>query len=258
MKTMTLAFNRSVSLLLILSMISTFFVLPAPARAGMLGNFLCAIRPIAQVAGKIGGAILGASLAGAFCPPLGMIAGAVGGWIAGGIITNYATASLTNVATLAGGAAGAMALAGFGPLGMVGGFFLGAFLGRTLMGILYKADQSTTGGVVFQTEKPSLLQTIKQKLFGGSSGGASSLAPSGVGSAVVVGAGASTEVAVSASQEAPSMDEQIRAAEARYQSAYQSYISATSGGDAAKLQSADAEYKAAYKAYMDLTGKEPK
>ena len=243
MRTLTIARNRPVHLLLILSMLASFFVLPQPAKAGILGSFLSAIRPLAKIAGKVGGAIVGASLCSAFVPPLGLIAGGIAGWIAGGIITSYGTASLANLATLGGAAVGAMAL-GPGAVGLVGGALLGGFLGRTAMKLLQKGDRLATGGILLKT---------------GSSSGGAALAPSGV----AAGADAPTvsarpEVAVSEGTPVGVTSEQVQALENDYRAAYQDYISATQGGDAANIKKAHESYLKAYNEYKLVIGKDPK
>ena len=113
--TYKIARNKNISFVLIFSLFIAFFTFPMPAEAGMLGSFLKAVKPYAKTIGKIGGAALGAAFCGAFMPPLGLIAGGIAGWIAGGILTGYSTGSLKNLATIGGVAAGAMAMASFGP-----------------------------------------------------------------------------------------------------------------------------------------------
>ncbi|RCK79834.1 MAG: hypothetical protein OZSIB_3988 [Candidatus Ozemobacter sibiricus] len=229
--------KRPVSMLLILSIVTSFFLLPArPAHAGILGSFLQAIRPLAGIAGKVAGAVIGASLCGAFCPPLGMIAGGIMGWIAGGIITGYGTSSLTNLATLAGGVVGAMAL-GPGAVGMVGGFLLGAFLGRMAMRILHSADNTITGGILFKKATSGV-----SNLFGGARSTSSpAFTPT-------VPAASSLGVTVSGDRSA-----EIQAAESKYKAAYQNYIEATQKGDSKAAAEAHKIYLNAYQTYQNLS-----
>lgn len=243
MKSITMAWHKQINVLLVLSIIASFFILPAttPAKAGILSTIYCKLGPVLKIAGRIGGAVAGASLAAGFVPPLGMIAGAIGGWIIGGVITDYATGSLTNLAMLGGGVAGAMAL-GPGVVGTVGGFLLGALVGRIGMGVLRSADKKITGGLLLQK---------------GSAGAGQSLAPSGVTvtsgvtGAVTVNAQTPTTTAVSA-------DQQAKEVQAKYQTAYQNYINATQGGDAKNINAAHKAYQEAYREYQTVIGTTPK
>ncbi|MBI3038052.1 hypothetical protein HYY75_03220 [bacterium] len=153
------------------------------------------------------------------------------------MITSYATGSLENLATVGGGAVGAMAL-GPGALGMVGGFLLGGFLGRIAMKLIRGGDRELTGGVLFDVNR------------GG--GGGAALAPSGVGTPV-----ASKEVPVSQKKE-PSANQLMKSAETNYKMAYQEYINATQGGDAKNIESAHKAYLKAYQEYQSITGQTPK
>jgi len=240
MRTQTLAHNRPVHILLVLSILASFFIMPQPAKAGMLGSFLAKIRPFAKIAGKIGGAVIGASLCSAFIPPLGLIAGGIAGWIAGGIITSYGTSSLTSLATIGGAAVGAMAL-GPGAIGLIGGALLGGFLGRTAMKLLDKGDQMATGGILFN------------KGDGSSSGVA--LAPAGLSNE-----GATTEIPLAAEISSTGVEvqaDQVRQVEQNYRAAYQDYISATQGGDAANLKKSHETYLKAFNEYKSVIGKDP-
>jgi hypothetical protein len=247
MKTATF-YKRSVSMLMILSIVTSFFVIPTPARAGILGSFLNAMGPLAKIAGKVGGAVVGATLCSAFVPPLGMIAGGLAGWIAGGIITGYGTGSLANLATLGGGIVGAMAL-GPGAVGLVGGFLLGGFIGRMAMNLLSKADNTFTGGILF-----------KKALSLGSSANTSSTAfsttTSGSASGLTPTADAGKALAP-AELTSTSASDKIQAADAKYQAAYKAYIDATHGSDAKNIESANKNYLSALQEYKALTGKDP-
>ncbi|HMM59894.1 MAG TPA: hypothetical protein PKC25_07170 [Candidatus Rifleibacterium sp.] len=144
-----LAKNRQFNMLMIASFVFAILLVPMTAQAGILGSVLNAVRPFAKIAGNIAGAVAGASLGAAFMPPLGMLAGGVAGWIVGGIVTSYATGSLSNLAALGGAALGVMALASFGPVGYVAGALVGGLLGKIAMNLLYKADRTATGGILF-------------------------------------------------------------------------------------------------------------
>ena len=244
--------RKPVSVLLVLSIVTSFFILPAvPARAGILGSFLNAVRPLAGIAGKVGGAVIGASMGAAFVPPLGMIAGGVLGWIAGGIITGYGTGSLANLATIGGGVVGAMAL-GPGAVGMVGGFLLGGFLGRMAMNLLQRADGSLTGGILFKkagtasTSGTSLTSKIKS-FFGGNGSSVSSPAFTNTPSTGVSGGGA-PGVTVSGDRST-----QIQASEAKYKAAYDQYLQATQKGDSGTAVDAHKVYLNAYQEFKTLS-----
>ena len=237
MTSIVISWRRSLNILLILSIITSFFILPAPAKAGILSSVYCSLGPLLRIAGRIGGAVAGASMASAFCPPVGTIAGAIGGWIVGGMITDYATGSLTNLAMLGCGAAGAMAL-GPGALGMVGGFLLGAIVGKIGMGILQTVDQKITGGLLM--------------MKGGTAASPTAVSvSSGVTGAVTVSTQAPTTATVSADQKAKDV-------QAKYQAAYQNYINATQGGDAQNITAAHKAYQEAYRDYQNVLGTNPK
>ncbi|MBF0498519.1 MAG: hypothetical protein HQM09_00165 [Candidatus Riflebacteria bacterium] len=241
MNIMTIRQRRSMNMILVLSIITSFFILPAsPVRAGLLSNVWSSMRPLLSIAGRIGGAVAGASLAAGFCPPVGMIAGAIGGWIVGGMITDFASGSLTNLATLAGAAAGAMAL-GPSVLGMAGGFLLGGFLGKTAFGLIRSLDCKLTGGRLFDR---------------GAKSSGTALTPSAASSVTTT----NVMPVTSNQSKTPvvSADQAIRDAQAKYQQAYQAYISATQGGDAANISSANSAYLKAYAEYKVIVGCNPK
>ena len=244
--------RKPVSVLLVLSIVTSFFILPAvPARAGILGSFLNAVRPLAGIAGKVGGAVIGASIGAAiFVPPLGMIAGGILGSIAGGIIAGYATGSLANLATIGGGVVGAMVL-GPGAVGMVVGVLLGGFLGRMAMNHLQRAD-ALTGGILFKkagtasTSGTSLTSKIKSS-FGGNGSSVSSPAFTNTPSTGVSGGGA-PGVTVSGDRST-----QIQASEAKYKAAYDQYLQATQKGDSGTAVDAHKVYLNAYQEFQTLS-----
>lgn len=247
--TYKIARNKNISFVLIFSLFIAFFTFPMPAEAGMLGSFLKAVKPYAKTIGKIGGAALGAAFCGAFMPPLGLIAGGIAGWIAGGILTGYSTGSLKNLATIGGVAAGAMAMASFGPIGYVAGGLIGGFLGRKAMGLLQKADNATTGGILLAPEAPKM--------------------PTGDQAAADMTPTAEIEIPTNSDfAEAPLeiiddpdtvllSDEQLKAIDQNYKTAYENYVKATRQGNASNIKEANEEYKAAFDAYKKAFGKEP-
>lgn len=150
--------KSAISLMLMLSLMFSILVVPTPAEAGFLSSFWRGVAPVLQIGGRIGGAIIGATMASAVAPPLGTLVGGIAGWIAGGVITDYATSSLMNLAILAGGIAGAMAL---GPslAGIVGGFLIGGILSKVAMTLLHQIDRTATGGLLFSKAGAPLPQT---------------------------------------------------------------------------------------------------
>ncbi|GAB4274043.1 MAG: hypothetical protein Kow0029_14140 [Candidatus Rifleibacteriota bacterium] len=243
--------NRGFNLLLAFSMIFAIFIVPATAEAGILGSVLSAVRPFAKFAGKIAGAVAGAALCAGFVPPLGMLAGGVAGWIVGGIVTGYGTGSLYNLATLGGAAAGAMALASFGPIGYIGGALVGGFLGRTAMKLLKKADNEATGGILFFNNNGSNSSSSVV-------GGAPALAPEipAAYDGNIIAPAPVTENTAHIADTTMNADE-IRSAEAKYQAAYEAYVNATKANNAKDISEAHNAYMAAYEEYKKLTGKEP-
>ncbi|HOY67982.1 MAG TPA: hypothetical protein PLP29_13925 [Candidatus Ozemobacteraceae bacterium] len=163
MNTIALGRNKSIHVVLILSILCSFFILPTPAKAGVLSKVWSALRPITKVAGHVGGAVAGAMMASAIVPPLGMIAGGVAGWIVGGMIADYGSRSLSNLAGVAAGVAGAIAL-GPSAIGIAGGFILGGLLGKLAFSLVKKADQAVTGGVVFNKAQSAYSSANSQAL----------------------------------------------------------------------------------------------
>lgn len=147
MNSIALRRHTSIHVLLILSVVCSFFVMPAPAHAGVLSKVWSFVRPAVKIAGHVGGAIAGATMASAIVPPLGTIVGGVAGWIVGGMVADYGSASLSNLTAVAAGVAGALAL-GPSAIGIVGGFLLGGLVGKLAFSLLKKADCEVTGGVL--------------------------------------------------------------------------------------------------------------
>jgi len=239
--------RKPVSVLLVLSIVTSFFILPAvPARAGVLGSFLNGVRPLAGLAGRVGGAVIGMSIGAAFVPPLGMIAGGVLGWIAGGIIGD--AGSLANMAAICGGAVGVIAL---GPVGVVG-CLLGELLGGMVTNLLRRANGSLTGGIPFKkagtasTSGTSLTSKIKSS-FGGNGSSVSSPAFTNTPSTGVSGGGA-PGVTVSGDRST-----QIQASEAKYKAAYDQYLQATQKGDSGTAVDAHKVYLNAYQEFRTLS-----
>ncbi len=237
--------RTSISLMLVASLLFGLVVVPATTvNAGILSNFMSSTRPLLVLAGKVGGAIAGASLCGAFCPPLGMLAGGVLGWIAGGIITGYATGSLANLATVGGAAAGAMAL-GPGIMGVVGGALLGGALGRMAMNLLYKVDSKMTGGVLF-----AKTSAIVSKWTGSANRGTFSnnatMAPMPSGSSSMAG------IAMDRGGSTTSFNSLLTAAQQKYQAAYNSYTVAAQKGDQQQTAASLKAYQEAYQEYQTL------
>ncbi|MBR4571541.1 MAG: hypothetical protein IKO19_12860 [Candidatus Riflebacteria bacterium] len=232
--------NRSIAYVLLLSFVFTLFV-PMIARAGVLGSILDFIRPAAGILGNIGGAIAGASLGSAFCPPLGTIAGGIIGYVVGGVLANYAAGGLSNVATLAGAAVGYTAMSSMGPVGMVAGVFLGGLLGKTAYKLIKKLDNKITGGVVLaptakEPETVSVGDTNDTK--------------------VILSDEIPTARTPEAEAKVTNADMSAQEATERYQKAYQQYITATrDAANSEEINKAYKEYTEAYKVYKEVTGK---
>lgn len=241
--------DRKFNLFIVFTMVVALLGAPAAAEAGILGKTLQVIRPFASVAGKVAGAIAGATLCAGFVPPLGMLAGAVGGWIVGGIVTNYGTASLGNLASIGGAALGVMALSSFGPVGYVGGALVGGWLGKTAMNLLQKTDRKTTGGILFMTGNQQPAATPA---------GPVALSPEIPASFDQAPSPVATNVEAAATAQAEPTSEEVRNADAAYQKAYQTYVSATREGSSDKIAEAHKAYLEAFASYKALTGKNPK
>ncbi len=233
--------NRSIAYVLLISFVFTMFT-PMIARAGVLGSILNFIKPAAGILGNIGGAIAGASLGSAFCPPLGTIAGGIVGYVVGGVLANYAAGGLSNVATLAGAAVGYTAMSSMGPVGMVAGVFLGGLLGKTAYKLIKKLDNKITGGVV-------LAPTVKEADESVSVGNTSNTS---VKLSDAIPAAKTPEVKAKVTN----ADMSAQEATERYQKAYQQYITATrDGANSEEINKAHKEYVEAYKVYKEVTGK---
>ncbi len=126
----------------------------------------------------------------------------------------------------------------------------GVPLGRIAMGLLDKADNTVTGGVLFnnsgsQTSSTSSTTGVALSPEIPVSYDSSAQAP-------VESVGATTgQVSISASAE------DISKADSDYKAAYQNYLSATREGNAEKINAANKAYQEAFNNYKKLTGKEP-
>jgi hypothetical protein len=235
--------NRSIAFILVFSFIFSM-ITPITARAGVLGSVLNFIKPAAGILGNIGGAIAGASLGSAFCPPLGTIAGGIIGYVVGGVIANYAAGGLSNVATLAGAAAGYAALSSMGPIGMVAGVFLGGILGKSAYKLLKKVDNKVTGGLVFAPEESTE---------------ANNSTSTSVGQTANVTLNDNIPVADSKNEAQSAItnaDVNVQDVTEKYQAAYQRYITAArDGANSTDINKAYKEYVEAYENYKKVTGK---
>ncbi|MBP5470952.1 MAG: hypothetical protein J6Z11_17105 [Candidatus Riflebacteria bacterium] len=236
--------NRNIAYVLILSFVFALFS-PMSARAGVLGSLLSFVKPYAKILGNIGGAVAGASLGSAFCPPLGTIAGGIIGYVVGGVVGNYAAGGLSNVATLAGAAVGYAALASSGPVGMVAGVFLGGLLGKVAYSLVKKLDNSITGGVVFAPEAVKEADSSTSVTVGEDNVVLSDSIPV-----------SNTEANKTIAQQ-PSVtgaDMSIQEATQKYQEAYQKYVTAArDGANSEEITKAHKEYLEAYENYKNVT-----
>ena len=230
-----LARRTSIHSVLILSVLMSFFLYPAPAQAGILSKVLSTLRPALSIAGRIGGAVVGASMASAIVPPLGLIAGGIAGWIAGGVLTDMANSSLPNLAFVGTGIVGAMAL-GPGALGIVGGFLIGGILGKIAMGLIMKADRQVTGGVLLSPAEPVTIVNTGTDA-----------------SNTTVTTTQSSGNDVPASYSPVSTSENLQQAETKYQQAYQNYVELTRKNVSAEvIKTAQEMYKRAYEEFQAI------
>ncbi len=236
--------NRSIAYVLVFSLLFTLFT-PMTARAGVLGSLLDFVRPYGKILGNIGGAVAGASLGSAFCPPLGTIAGGIIGYVVGGVLGSYATGGLSNVATLAGAAVGYTALAGSGPVGMIAGVFVGGLLGKVAYSLIKKLDNKITGGVVFAPE-------VKEEATGTADPiTISEDTDSVLTDAIPVANNGYTEAQSAAVAET---DANVQDAMKKYEEAYQKYITATrDSANSDDINKAHKEYLEAYENYKKAT-----
>ena len=238
--------NRSIASILVLSFVFAIFT-PMTARAGVLGSILNFVRPVAGILGNIGGAVAGASLGSAFCPPLGTIAGGIVGYVVGGVLANYAAGGLSNIATLAGAAVGYSALAASGPVGMVAGVFVGGLLGKMAYSLIKKLDNKVTGGVV-------LAPTNVKEADAASIGDSSNVSLSD--NIPVSNNNKNTNVKPSVKNNS-SID--LQEATDNYEAAYQRYVTATrDGANSEEINKAYKEYVEAYNIYKKLSSEQVK
>lgn len=238
--------NKSIAYILLLSF---FFgiITPMSASAGVLGSLLDFVKPHAKILGNIGGAIAGATLGSTFCPPLGTIAGGIVGYVVGGTLANYAAGGLSNIATLAGAAAGYVALSSMGPVGMVAGVFLGGLLGKVAYGLIQKVDQKITGGVVFSAKvnKDASAESVT----------VGETANNVVVSDVIPASYKNTTKAKKANTSI-NTDMSLQEATEKYQTAYQKYVTAVrDGANSEDVNKAHQEYVEAYQNYQKISGK---
>lgn len=235
--------RRDLSMLLVLVLMVSMLVVPAVAEAGIISSALSSLRPFLQVGGKVAGAVVGGTLCSGFVPPLGMIAGGLAGWMIGGIISNYGTSSIGNLATLAGAAAGAMALSSLGPIGYVAGAIGGGWIGKWAMGLLKSTDP---GGILF-SQQPSMTVAGSSgpTVYSGSVPALSAASPMAAGPSVIPQA---SYIPTS---------EEIRQADQEYQAAYQLYLKASRSGDASEIKAANEQYQQALENYRAMIGSDP-
>lgn len=236
--------NKSIAYVLILSFVFALYS-PIAARAGVLGSVLNFVKPYANILGKIGGAVAGATLGSAFCPPLGTIAGGILGYVVGGVLANYAAGGLSNVATLAGAAVGYTALAGSGPVGMVAGVFLGGLLGKVAYKLVKKLDNSITGGVVFapvvekEANDSTTVSVGEDKVV--------------LSDSIPLSNDKAQSPVVEKTNVTP-VDMSIQEATQKYQEAYQRYVTAArDGANSTEINQAHKEYLEAYENYKKVT-----
>lgn len=239
--------RTSIVYLLVLSFVFSIFVAPMQAKAGVLGSIVNFVSPYSRILGQIGGAVAGASLGSAFCPPLGTIGGAILGYVVGGTLGSYAGGGLSNIATLAGATAGYVACASAGPVGMVAGVFLGGVVGKVAYKLLKKLDNATTGGLVFAPE-------VKEENNNSVSIGDNSTV---VLSDDIPVANLNNNNSYSAqSGLITNADMSVAEATKAYQLAYQKYITAArDGANGEEINKAYLEYTEAYNNYRAVTGK---
>ena len=240
--------NRSIAYLLIVSFFFTFLT-PMTASAGVLGSVLNFIKPHAKILGNIGGAIAGASMGSAFCPPLGTIAGGILGYVVGGSLASYAAGGLSNVATIAGAAAGYVAMSSMGPVGMVAGMFLGGLVGKVAYSLLKKVDNSVTGGLVFAPVVEDNKTSDSTKVSVNST--------NVVLSSEIPASSTDNKTTYKAQQPSVSnSDISVQEATEKYNLAYQKYITAArDSANSGDLNEAYKEYQEAYETYKRVTGK---
>ena len=234
--------HTSLVYVLVLSFVFSIFA-PMTASAGVLGSIVNFISPYSKILGQIGGAIAGASIGSAFCPPLGTIGGAILGYVVGGTLGSYAGGGLSNIATLAGATAGYVACASMGPVGIIGGVFVGGLLGKIAYNLVKKLDNSLTGGLVFAPEVKEEADTTVT-----------------IGNTTNVTLNDDIPVAnineVKAQGAITEADMTVQEATKAYQTAYQKYISAArDGANNEDINKAYAEYTEAYNNYKKVTGK---
>ncbi|MBF0545374.1 MAG: hypothetical protein HQM08_13120 [Candidatus Riflebacteria bacterium] len=259
MNSRVLSKNKMINMMLIFSMLASFFILPVkPVHAGLVSSALTTLGPLLSIAGRVGGAVLGASLCSAFCPPIGMIAGAIGGWVVGGALTDYATGSVGNLATVAGGIVGALAM-GPGFMGMAGGFLLGSLVGMLGISVLKCVDNAFTGGLLLDKSAAAPVSVGSTGALPVANSGGGTLSPAGFSpnSGVTLSpSGFSPSGNIQLQQSTPSnSSSSVQQAEANYRKAYQDYVDITNaGGDSTKLKAAQDNYLNALKTYKSVVG----
>ncbi|MBF0406490.1 MAG: hypothetical protein HQM10_04000 [Candidatus Riflebacteria bacterium] len=141
MLTMTIKWREKMSVLMILSLIASFLVIPSvPVKADMWRSLFVTGG---SLLGMYGGASLASAMGGG---ALAKIAGGIGGWILGGDLFNAVTPTSNTSSIFTGGLLGAMALAGGGLPGIAAGLVGGALLGG-LYGSAKNSASATTPNI---------------------------------------------------------------------------------------------------------------
>ena len=140
MNTLAITRKQEITWMLVVTMfLTSWLAIPLPAKAGILQTAgkiakTVTIQAGALAAGYMGG-VLGIAVG---MGPIGMAAGAIGGYIVGKKVMGWATGSVANVATIAGGVAGGLLVAGMGLPMLAVGVIGGALIGRGVAGLLKK------------------------------------------------------------------------------------------------------------------------
>jgi len=231
--------RQEISLLLIFTIfVSSWLVIPMPAKAGILSTLgkiaKTAVVTVGSLAAGYGGAVLGMAVG---LGPVGMVLGGIGGFLIGKKLLGWATSSVANFATVGGAVAGGLLMAGSGIPLLAAGIIGGALVARGIASLITKLTKKAIPCVNTPAANPEMDKKCAEFIAGMNARQASSVP-------------AASSI-TSSSQAAPAASgSNVQNAYNRYLAAYKAYMAATQKGDAAAAKSAFAEYQKALADYQ--------
>ena len=235
---MTCVARQNISVMLILSLLFSFWFTVAPVTRAEAG-FLSSVGNVAKslfvnvgsLAAGVMGAVVGTAVGGG---PLGLAVGGLAGYFVGKKVLNWTTSSVANFATVAGAIGGGLLCAGMGfpmlAIGVVGGGLIARLVTKGVSALFGKGKNITiTKGEIDEEaakEEQAAIDDYLNNLI--------------------------AENEAIANGEVAGAPENSQEAYEKYTAAYAEYTAAVSRGDTAAAQKAMTDYKTYFKQYSQL------